>query len=121
MDTLTEAVLNQISDDREEALEILKDVARSGADAGWPGFTYHSDTTQFYRDNRKAIEALIKETAEEIGERPAEMVASFKCLDCYTEEEICPALYGRFDAELYQIYNALAWFALEETAYRLDN
>ena len=97
----------------------LKEVARHcNANAGWPGFTYYSDTIAFFKRHRAAIVSAVKEMAEEMGQDVISFVASFQCLDddIETRDEIGRALYGRLRADDTLVPNALAWFALEEAA-----
>ena len=48
---------------------------------------------------------------------PFSVVKSFVCLnDEYNRVECAMALYGRYDEKLDVIYNALAWYALEDVA-----
>jgi hypothetical protein len=46
----------------------LADCAKHGADSGFPGFTYYSDTLAFFQRNRKDIVKNLELTAEESGE-----------------------------------------------------
>lgn len=114
-------VKNQLAaETKEEFFECLEDVSRSscGAAAGFTGFTWYTETVDFWRKNRKKIMDYASEVANDLGENTLNMVHQFNCLKGFTEDEIGRALYGNFDIELEQIYNALAWFALEEVAYR---
>lgn len=121
----------------------IADAGRHGADAGWPGFTYHKDTLEFFKANRADIVALVNDMAEQMGESAIDMVAGFQCLagrelqqkyghtcqygsdDARTArgkrqllEEYYPAisraLYGGNIKGDVDVPNALAWFALEE-------
>ena len=136
MTALQQAVVRQLGydpkdlDDKDgELYGILSDVASHGADAGWSGFTYYHDTVKFTKADRKAIETLVREMADEWGQNPVDFIASFRCLD-KDDPAIIEAI-GRFvygghfqdskkcDSET--VYNALAWFALEETARALTD
>jgi len=111
---LRDSVKRQLNGDRST----FEDVLHSGADAGFSGFTYYSDTVEFFKKNRAAIIALVKETAQELGEDYILFIANFKCLtnDAETQDEIGRALYGRMRKEDHLVANALSWFALEEAA-----
>lgn len=78
----------------------LKDAAEHGADGGWQGFTYYTDTARFYDKNEKLIWDLLEAMADDLGTTPLKLVSNFKCADA-----IC---------DLPTFKNALAWFALEE-------
>jgi len=93
------------------------DVANHGAAGGFSGFIYYPETVAFTRRNRAAIAELCESMAEEIGAGGAvALVRGFNCLKGdYTEGEVARTLYGTGDGEQI-VANALAWFALEETA-----
>lgn len=113
---LTRAVLRRV--DRES----LADVVNHGADAGYSGFTYYTDTLAFYKAHKGDILALAQHIAEELGEDMLAMVAGFDCLrnDKLTPSEVGEALYsGRGDCAQ-TVRNAMAWFALEEVARELN-
>ena len=117
--TLARGVLRALSCYRgNELLDALRDVSTHGADSGWSGFTYYSETVAFWKNHRKGIVARLFDDAEEMGEAgPSFLVKSFVCLnDEYTTDECAKALYGRYDEKLDMIYNALAWYALEDVA-----
>lgn len=121
MNELQAAVIEQLSGDESEARDTLRDVASYGADAGYGGFTCYSDTCGFFAANQSRIVDLVKEMADEFGQDPIGFVASFNCLadDRETRDEIGRCLYGEPSDEDTQVPNALAWFALEETARQL--
>lgn len=118
-------VKNQLSaETKEEFFEILENVGRcsAGACGGFTGFIYYTETVDFWRKNRKKIMDYASQAAEELGENTLSMVRQFNCLKGdWTEDEIGRALYGNFDEKLFIIYNAMAWFALEEVAYRFSD
>ena len=93
------------------------------ASAGCPGFTYYSDTVDFFKDNRTLILDLVKEYADEMSQNPIDFVAGFRCLnkDPETIDEIGRAIYGRVTSDDTQVPNALAWFALEEAAHEYES
>jgi len=116
---MTRAILRQV--DREQ----LEDVARHGADAGWNGFTYYTETCAFFKAHKSDILELAKQMADDFGQDTLEMIRGFRCLGNngkpdYSTTEIAEALYsGRGEcADL--IRNAMAWFALEEVARELN-
>jgi len=117
---LISAVFRQLGSHGEELEQTLKDVGRGGADAGWSGFSYYSDTVAFFKKNRKEILELAKNQADDFGMSVVEMVKGFRCMKDIdaTEHEISDVLYGgRLGGELGdQIANGLAWYALEEVA-----
>jgi hypothetical protein len=97
--------------------ESLPDVMNSGADGGFPGFTWYSDTVPFYKRHRKEINQRVIELAEDLGEDPVKLLTGWRCLQGESKTHIGQILYGGPLKEAHtQIANGLAWFALEEVA-----
>ena len=113
---LARAVIRQLGDD-DELAATLRDIRDHGADCGWSGFIYYADTVAFWSFHKADILSILADLASDIGQGIVELVAGFNCLDNdYTIDEVGRALYGRYDSDLDTIYNALAWFALEDVA-----
>lgn len=109
---------------KESASEVWEDIVNHGADSGFCGFTYYTDTVAFFKRNRKEIMELAKEMAQEFGYNVIELVASFGCLKQYDKNElhddIANTLYNPSKPNTI-VANAMAWFALEEVArYKVD-
>ena len=107
----------------ENFKESAQDVVDHGAECGFGNFIYYTDTIAFTTKNRKAIAAYAAEQSTEIGYKDElEMILSFNGLQGYdapiTTSEVARALYGRLaDTDTKTIiYNALAWYALEEVS-----
>jgi len=101
-------------------LEKLKDVANYGANGGWNGFIYYSDTVKFFDDNKALIMESLKELASELDEGLLEMISKFRCLDNeYSIDEIAEVIYTDSEEGERSIKNALSWYALEEVAHQL--
>jgi hypothetical protein len=135
-DTLKAAVFDQLGYDsadvpkfqvwREvtELYETLEDVTKHGANAGFGSFCYYSDTCQFAEDNMKHIVELAEQQAADFGQDILEMIQHFNCLTdndrrpLYTQSQIGRVIFGgdTESDESTDILNALAWYALEETA-----
>lgn len=118
------AVKRQLHGTKQEKVETLRDVARGGADAGFGGFCYYSETTSFYRKHKTLIVELVEDMANDFGENPIEMVFRFRCLNQeFTQAEVAKVLYGPWkdDDAHTMVGNALAWFALEAVAREFDN
>lgn len=99
--------------------EIAADIAAHGADGGFPGFSYHCDTITFTRRNRAAIIAALQDLADDIGEGNIyKLIAGFSCLrsDNLTPEAVAVAIHTGKGDDVTSVYNALAWYALEEVA-----
>ena len=112
-------IINQLGYDElnQECLELLADVARYGAQCGFSGFIYYTETVQFFKDNKSDIIELVKVQADDMGENLIDFIQSFRCLDA-TEDEIGETIWSD-DADTF-VANALSWFALESLAYELE-
>lgn len=112
---LADAVLAQTDADS------LADVARHGADAGFPGFTYYSDTVAFFQANKRDILAMLRDLASDMGEDALAVVAGFVCLRDLklTADDVAQAIYADGEHSV-AVKNALAWYALEEIARELN-
>lgn len=74
MQTLVRAVKKHSGMDNDELIQ----VGQHGADAGWAGFTYSRDTSDFYDQHADLIWDLLSEQANELGEKhPLAMIAHF--------------------------------------------
>lgn len=120
---LTQAILRRL--DREQ----LADVARHGADSGWSGFTYYTDTCAFYKAHKADILKMAEDLASALGEDMLHMIQNFRCLTSgsypnrkpdFSQSEIAEALYSGRGEHSHLIRNAMAWFALEEVARELN-
>lgn len=128
---LAPAVLRQLGGGREAILAAI-DAANHGADGGFHGFCYYTDTEAFAKRNRAKIAECLAEMARAFGTSTFELVRSFRCLkdDEYTDEHLGAALFtgkerpaknaSSDDADaVLLIRNALAWFALEEVGHAI--
>ena len=101
--------------------ESAQDVVDHGASCGFGSFIYYTATIAFTAKNRKIIAEYAAEQSKDISYRDEiEMILGFNCLqhDDLTSSDIARALYGRLaDTDTKTIiYNALAWYALEEVS-----
>ena len=127
MKLLTHYVIKQLGFEKledEELRSTLEDITNNGADGGFGGFIYYSETNKFARENMHLILDQVKELADNLGETPLEMISSFRSLkdDKIDPLEIASIIYERTSPESQAdgtetvVLNALAWFALEEVA-----
>lgn len=105
----------------ESFKESAQDIIDHGAACGFGNFIYYTDTMTFTAKNRKAIAEYAAEQSKEIGYKDEiEMILGFNGLqhDDLNLSDIARALYGRLtdDDKKTTIYNALAWYALEEVS-----
>lgn len=112
--TLIRAVVRQMGG-WEEFKSHAEDVSNHGANGGFSGFIYYSDTAPFCKRNKTDIIAYAKEQAKEFDTTLSSMIANFNCINL-DAEEVAEALYHHLSENLQEVYNALAWYALEEVA-----
>ena len=122
----------------EDTAEQLANVCRCscGAAGGFSGFTYYSDTREFFAAHRDEIAARIREQiaeglfSDENG-RPMSVIGavmrynSLKDEDSAEVEEMAArAFFGPLEdvtgGDLDTVANACAWGALEDLAFSLD-
>jgi hypothetical protein len=120
---LRNAVIKQLGcDDETELKDTLSCVENHGADSGYVGFTYYSDTVAFARRNKADILASMGEDVEMFGmSTVAELMATFKCVNGLSALEIERALIGRNSEDETTVFNALAWYALESVAREYED
>ena len=103
-ETLYKAIKRHSGMDKEQIIE----AGEHGADAGWPGFTYYTDTVKFYDKYHDQIWELAIEEAGEFGNKNVfEMCAGFKVADSVDDVD--------------SMKNLMAWYALEEVGRWLEN
>jgi hypothetical protein len=116
--SLIRAVVRQVGG-WDSFREMASDVANHGAGSGFSGFTYYSDTVSFAKRNKSAILDYAKSMAQDIGEPGAySLIAGFTCLKDLSlgADGIAEAINMRGHEDETQVFNALAWFALEEVS-----
>lgn len=121
--SLARAVWRQMGG-KEVFLSYYKDINNHGMANGFTGFIYYSETTAFYRAQRKRILKALQEKADGLGEGVMEMISGFhgwkntclKTRDVY--DTLGRVLYGQYgDMEDYHIVaNLLTWWAVEYIA-----
>jgi len=116
---LKKNIVNQLGYDElnTECREILSDVASYGAQNGFSGFIYYTDTVSFFKENKAEIIELVTDLNDELGEDVIAFIQSFRCLDA-TVDEIGRTIWSN-DTDTF-VANALAWFALESLAYEIE-
>lgn len=113
---LIRAVVRQVGG-WSEFKDLAGDVAAYGADGGWSGFTYNADTVAFAKRQKGNILEMAKELASDLGCGSVyEMIGSFSCLADYSGIEVAEAIHNPRSQDRTAVFNALAWYALEETA-----
>ena len=97
----------------------FENCAEHGANVGFCGFIYYSETIAFYKANRKDIINHMENLAAELGTDIISMVQGFGVFRNSTPptaSEIGKALWGSFNHknDFSTLYNVFAWYALEE-------
>jgi hypothetical protein len=106
-------------------MDSIMDVVSHGADAGFSGFVYYSDTHKFAMKYRKLISAWLEEEADDLGEDVVSMVSNFGVfrnskMDADDKKDLYKYIGGG-KPEQGTITNVMAWFALEEVCRLFDN
>ena len=118
----------------EDTAQKLADVCRcsAGAAGGFSGFIYYRETADFVAANRAEIVARLREQIDEgLFDGSRGVISAVMSFNCFKgedsgelEEEIARVVVGPVadirTGELDRVANALAWFALEDLAYKLD-
>lgn len=119
--SLTRAVVKSLGG-IEEARITFRDVVAHGADGGFRGFVYYSDTCAFFKRHREEIVARLEEDAESFGVPVEGLISGFRvfedCASLDLSRAIRRALCG-LRAETFTqtlVENSLAWYALEEVS-----
>ena len=125
--SLQQKVIEQLSGEsklNKDNTSTLKDIANYGADAGFNGFIYYSDTCKFFDDNKDLIFEQLLEDRVNIGYNSlTEMLSSFKCfkdVDTYDIEAFLINSEDESNEEQTTLKNGLAWYALESVAWQLE-
>lgn len=117
MSNLRKAVINQLGG-LERFKATFKEVNQHGADGGFHGFIYYTETTAFFKQNRRSILAHLDAICFDLGEDRISVLKSWRCLNHLTSDEIARGLYeGKKSDEVTAVQNALTFFALEEVCH----
>lgn len=100
--------------------EMARDVTEYGADAGFSGFIYYTETVRFTNLNKKTIISFARNVSGDLGVSLYKMVSDVGCLKI-TVAEADSAIHEPGHELHDQVFNALAWFALEEVARSYDD
>jgi hypothetical protein len=114
---LINAVISRVS------LDSVSDIVNHGINGGFSGFVYYTDTIAFFDKYKADILRLLKEEADELGEKPIDMALSFNCFDKDCETAIGQFVYGARITDDYAatVKNGFAWYAAEEVCRWIDD
>ncbi len=111
--TLINGVINQLG-----GTDYVQDVNGHGMEAGFPGFTYYSDTHKFAMRYRKLIVRHLEESADQLGEDFG--VFRNRPMDNEDRKDLYKYLGGG-RCEQSTITNLMAWYAAEEVCRMFEN
>lgn len=117
-ETLIRAVVRQAGG-WDSFKEMAEDVANHGADGGFHGFIYYTDTVKFAEQNKTELNNLARSMASDLGEPGGySLIAGFNCLKRLelNGDTVADAMMDTDHEDHTQVMNALAWFALEEVS-----
>ena len=117
---LKRAVMLQFGDSAS-FYESVPDIVNYGASGGVSGFIYYSDTVNFTKRNKTKIMQSLIELSNDIGESIISMLQHWTCFKGMTQCEIMDGLYNPKSDNKTTVYNALAWYALEDVANCIYN
>ena len=96
--------------------EMAADVTNHGADGGFHGFIYYTDTVRFAERNQESLLQACRDMASDLGEGGAySLIAGFNCLKS-DADTVADAINSKRYEDHDTVMNALAWFALEEVS-----
>ena len=102
MTTFAEDLIERFGGD-DEAEDTMRDLARSGADAGFPGITYYRDTVALYEAHESEIWDALAEDADDMGyPNPLALIATFGGAGNVGSDD--------------QLRNLLCWYMAERVA-----
>jgi len=101
----------------EEFTQHAADCVNHGAGGGvFGGFIYYCDTVAFAKRHKAAILAYAGEMAGDIGyDSTSALIAGFNCLDLNVEG-VAEAIYNPRSENRQEVFNAMAWFCVEEVS-----
>lgn len=117
--SLVRAVVRQ-SGGWESFQEMALDIVQHGINCGFSGWIYYTETTKFFKNNRKLILKLAEEQAYDFGVQSViDFIYRFNwACDRPTYDEIAKAIYTGKGEICTHIENMCAWYAVESVADR---
>lgn len=116
---LIRAVVNKVGG-WAEFKEKAADIANHGAAGGVGGFIYYAETVPFTKKHKKQIMELARQDAESLGVSLFDMIAGFNGLGIGAAE-VAEAIYSAKAEDRIDVFNILAWYALESVAQAYEN
>ena len=116
---LINAVAKQIGGIKE-LKNYASDISNHGANSGYSGFIYYTDTVKFTKKNYALIMELLNNYSDDMGINALELLKGFNCFNNMTDYELFDGLTNSNSEERTTVFNGLAWFALEECARYIE-
>jgi len=110
------------SKDFKELSGIFTDCSKYGAHNGFTGFSYYTDTVNFFKKHQKDIVTHIENKAEKLETDAITFILDFDYFrtsdDPPTPSKVGKALWNKKLCwiELYELYNLFAWYTLDEVS-----
>ena len=103
---------------------ILLDCSNHGANIGFTGFSYYSDTVKFFKKHQIDIVSHLEKTAVKLGVDLISFILNFKEFrtsdDPPTPSNVGKALWDKSKTypELTELYNAFSWYTLKQLSIK---
>ena len=124
IEQMTGTTYDYLEDVEEDTLEELRNVSSCscGAAGGFTGFIYYSETVDFFNRNGDLILDFAKEECKNLygNDDIFLMFNGFNCLKDLSITDIVDGIYVSGSDYETTVKNGLAWYALEEVAYYLE-
>ena len=118
--------------------DTLSDIYKHGMTGGFSGFTYYSETKEFYLKNKKEINELLEHEGLDYGYNDTwheslndladvglegeklgamSMVLNLRCSEYSLTEEVYTSMYDGYDSECdATVANCISWYVVESLA-----
>ena len=118
--------------------DTLSDIYKHGMTGGFSGFTYYSETKEFYLKNKKEINELLEHEGLDYGYNDTwheslndladvglegeklgamSMVLNLRCSEYSLTEEVYTSMYDGYDSECdTTVANCISWYVVESLA-----
>ena len=118
--------------------DTLSDIYKHGMTGGFSGFTYYSETKEFYLKNKKEINELLEHDGLDFGYNDTwheslndladvclegdklgaiSMVLNLRCSEYSLTEEVYTSMYDGYDSECdTTVANCISWYVVESLA-----
>ena len=94
------------------------DISNHSIDGGFTGWTYYTETCEFWKRNRTVILEMAEDQANGFDTTILEMIQKFGVFrnGPITVASLAKALYQGKGEDVTTVHNVMAWYAAEEVA-----